>query len=358
MGRVHVPIASDWARRSGLPEDRIVGSREIGGLFGVTRQRVGQIRRSDPSFPRPVTSLSGGPLWYRAGIEAWASIHRPGTVASGRFGAAAIRILEAAESAARNRGHKWLSDFHLWLAFIEVGPSDGPVMRVFATMGFDHSSAVAAIPQFAMGGVGPSLAQPMNPAVQQVLETAAGRAAAGDRDVTEADIAVGLLDHDRVRDGRHADGLLDHVGRRGLDIAELRRRLDVVAVAPSSIGGFEIRTLSARRVRPRPSPRPTVPVARNPLGRDPWAGGFGAVFGRRKDGRSLVVDGEQWFFRIDADGFYIRTSDGRPVGYRYRIDPPPRPEDGNPQPVNGFVEALPMPPDDVADWPHRRFGQD
>jgi hypothetical protein len=96
-------------------------------------------------------------------------------------------------------------------------------------------------------------------------------------------------------------------------------------------------------------------VAPNPLGRDPWAGDRGSVFGARRDGRSLVVDGEKWFFLIDGDGFYIRTPEGRPVGYRYRVDPPPRIDRGDPQPVNGFVEALPMPPDDVADWPDRRF---
>jgi hypothetical protein len=357
VAHVAEPIAKCWARRSGLPEDRVLGSREIGGLFGVTRQRVGQIRRDDPSFPGPVTWLSGGPLWYRAGIEAWASIHRPGTTASGRFGPEAVRVLDGAESAARNRGHKFLSDFHLWLAFIDGGPA-GPVMRVLATMGFDHRQAIAAIPGFAMGGVGPSLVQPMNPAVQKVLETAAGRAAAGDRDITEPDIAVGLIDHDRVREGRRADGLLDHLEGRALDIRELRRRLDVAAIDSSAISAFEPRTLTRHDLRTRASRRPTLEVAPNPLGRDPWVGGHGTAFGVRRDGRSLVVDGEQWFFLIDADGFYIRTSDGRPVGYRYRIEPPPRPDDGDPRPVNGFIEALPMPPDDVADWPHRRFGSD
>ncbi len=100
---------------------------------------------------------------------------------------------------------------------------------------------------------------------------------------------------------------------------------------------------------------PALTLAPNPLGLDPWTLSIGAAFAVRKDGRRLVVDGEQWFFRIDGDGFYMRTPDGHPVGYRYRVDPPPRRGRGNPRPVNGFIEVLPMPPDDIADWPDRRF---
>jgi len=75
-----------------------------------------------------------------------------------------------------------------------------------------------------------------------------------------------------------------------------------------------------------------------------------------RTGRYHVLSASpELFFRIDGDGFYVRTPDGHPVGYRYRVDPPPRRGRGNPRPVNGFIEVLPMPPDDVAHWPDGRF---
>jgi len=91
----------------------------------------------------------------------------------------------------------------------------------------------------------------------------------------------------------------------------------------------------------------------NPLGHDPWdRHPWGAAFAVDQAGRHLSVDGEYWFFKTDADGFFIRMRDGRPLGYRYRvITEPPRPGDPPPKPVNGSMETLPMSPADVAYWP-------
>ena len=63
---------------------------------------------------------------------------------------------------------------------------------------------------------------------------------------------------------------------------------------------------------------------------------------------------------IDGDGFYVRSSDGRPIGYRFRMEPPPRVRSGQRwvRPVNGFMEILPMPPVEMADWPDRQFIND
>ena len=105
----------------------------------------------------------------------------------------------------------------------------------------------------------------------------------------------------------------------------------------------------------------TFELAPNPLGHDPWTRfPWGAAFARTRDGQHLKVDGEVWFFKTDGDGFYIRAPDGRPVGYRYRMDPPPRIRRGTRwiKPVNGFMEILPMPPVEMADWPDRRFVND
>jgi hypothetical protein len=98
-------------------------------------------------------------------------------------------------------------------------------------------------------------------------------------------------------------------------------------------------------------------LAPNPLGHDPWTRmPWGAAFARTRDGHHLRVDGAAWFFKVDGDGFFVRAADGRPVGYRYRVEPPPRLRRGQHfiKPVNGFLEVLPMPPVEMADWPDRR----
>ena len=48
-----------------------VGSAEIAGMLGVSRQRVQQlISRKD--FPAPVVKLKMGKVWKRADVEVWA----------------------------------------------------------------------------------------------------------------------------------------------------------------------------------------------------------------------------------------------------------------------------------------------
>ena len=90
----------------------------------------------------------------------------------------------------------------------------------------------------------------------------------------------------------------------------------------------------------------------NPLGHDPWVRHpWGSGFARDREGRHLKLDGWLWFFYIDADGYYVRTADGRPVGYRYRdFTKAPKRLPGRPK-----TEALPMPPFPILDWPDRRY---
>jgi hypothetical protein len=50
----------------------IVGAAEAAEILGVSRQRVHQLLRENPRFPEPLYRLRGtGPLWVRAGIEAF-----------------------------------------------------------------------------------------------------------------------------------------------------------------------------------------------------------------------------------------------------------------------------------------------
>jgi hypothetical protein len=205
----------------------------------------------------------------------------------------------------------------------------------------------------------------MTPHLQSFLAAADRAAAADGRDrVRPLDIALAFIDAEWERRGdvprrRPTDNVLDILDRRGLDIDELRRRLVAADSDPAVAGDFEQRRL--RRIPRRTPKKPTLELAPNPLGHDPWTRfPWGAGFARTRDGQHLKVNGEVWFFKIDGDGFYIRAPDGRPIGYRYRMDPPPRVRRGQRwiKPVNGFMEVLPMPPVDMADWPDRRFSSD
>jgi hypothetical protein len=108
-----------------------------------------------------------------------------------------------------------------------------------------------------------------------------------------------------------------------------------------------------RQSQPRKPKR--LLLAENPVGHDPWRRRpWGSVFATTRDGRAYGPSGEQWFFNIDADGFVVRTVDGRPVGYRWRIKPQPPAE----KPVAGFLEILETPGPEVAEWLNRRFGEE
>jgi predicted DNA-binding transcriptional regulator AlpA len=50
----------------------LVGLTEIAEMFGVSRQRVDQIVRADPTFPEPVAVITAGRIWRRSAVERWA----------------------------------------------------------------------------------------------------------------------------------------------------------------------------------------------------------------------------------------------------------------------------------------------
>jgi predicted DNA-binding transcriptional regulator AlpA len=50
----------------------LVGVTEIAEMLGLSRQRVNQMVRDDPVFPRPEAELTGGRVWRTEVIEEWA----------------------------------------------------------------------------------------------------------------------------------------------------------------------------------------------------------------------------------------------------------------------------------------------
>ena len=54
------------------PFPDVVGTREVGKLLGVSRQRLAEIRNNAAlEFPVPIVVLAAGPIWLRAAVEVW-----------------------------------------------------------------------------------------------------------------------------------------------------------------------------------------------------------------------------------------------------------------------------------------------
>lgn len=346
MGTITQPTAQRFARSSGHPPDRILGTADIARRFGVTRQRVGQIVRTDRTFPRPGLRDGAGDAWVAGGVECWAAAHRP-TAETGRFGPEAAALLRHAEALAEALNQGYIDTAHLWHA-IASGVAGDALAAAVCSMGLDPGTIGAWL---AMHVVPRSSSRRMTPWTQDRLE-AADRLArdAGRTEVPSADIAIAFLDS--RRQGRHSgDHLIAHAEQRGLDTQELRDRVGRAGAEPEA--SFVLTPLPKRRPRSRRRRRPAwMVLAPNPLGHDPWERqGWGSAFAVTSDGRHLQADGYWWFFHIDADGFYIRSRDGRPVGYRYRVfKKVPKRMPGRPR-----TRILPMPPVPMRDWPDRRY---
>jgi predicted DNA-binding transcriptional regulator AlpA len=357
-------IAAWLADSYNIPRDRFLGSADVALKLGVTRQRVSQLRR-DPTFPRPRMQGWGAFVWDAAGIECWAGAHRPNkSEAAGRFAGEASAVLAAAEQHAERLGIHWVDTAHFWLA-IAAGAGGPSLAAALCSMGLTPPEIDTYIAGWQTGDIRPRRSYRMTPHLQRFIASADRAVASSGRDRVRAlDILLAFIDakwerHSEDPRPRSPVKFLSLFDRRGLDIVELRRRLVEADADPASVAGFEPRAL--RRLRRTRSRLPKLELAPNPLGHDPWTRWpWGAAFARTRDDQHLKVDGEVWFFNVDGDGFYIRAPDGRPIGYRYRMEPPPRVRRGQTfiKPVNGFMEVLPMPPVEMADWPDRRFVAD
>jgi predicted DNA-binding transcriptional regulator AlpA len=49
----------------------LVGVAEIAGMLGVSRQRVHQIIKAEPDFPKPQARLSAGAVWSTEEVDSW-----------------------------------------------------------------------------------------------------------------------------------------------------------------------------------------------------------------------------------------------------------------------------------------------
>jgi hypothetical protein len=348
------PIGDRFAQQMRQPRSNYMTTEDIARTFRVSRQRVGQIRREDPTFPGRHIDVDGGPIWITAGIDVLAALHRPQAAAGSVFVPNGARILEAAETLARDLGLSFVGAWHLWPAVLTCDPVADAVFATYGTpLKALRKDAARIFPPLDRGRGDPAPKSPsMNSWAQQLFAAGAQAAAArGSVVMDPLDLAIGMIDADKGGPRGRRDGILASMEARGADIGELRRRLEAVRADPTAVQAFEPRKLKPLRRRTPYRPRRLRELLPNGLGHDPWdRKPWGSAFAVGKDDRMLKVDGTRWFFYVDRDGFFVRTPDGRPVCYRWH---PPALE-----PVNGFLEVLPIPPDDVAYWPEYRYPRD
>lgn len=65
----HVTSADDLARQiHDATRETYLGVTEVAELFGVSKQRVSELRRS-PTFPEPVAEIAAGPVWMGSSLQ-------------------------------------------------------------------------------------------------------------------------------------------------------------------------------------------------------------------------------------------------------------------------------------------------
>ncbi|MGH9170582.1 MAG: cell division protein SepF [Acidimicrobiales bacterium] len=72
----------------------LVGAAEIAQMAGISRQRINELVRSDPSFPTPEAELAAGRIWARQDIERWMaarSLSQKGAVVTEIAGATVVQ---------------------------------------------------------------------------------------------------------------------------------------------------------------------------------------------------------------------------------------------------------------------------
>jgi hypothetical protein len=357
------PIVPWLADRLGEPRESLLGAADIAVRLGVTRQRVAQLRQDDPAFPRAFSGYGHAKVWRTSGIECWAAGHRrKRPEAGGRFVGEAGDLLLAVEGHAARLNVAWIDSMLFWLA-IASGDAGPGLKAALLSMGITSDGIEELVRGWRGTDDSPKRTRRMNPHLQSFLAAADRRVAdEGRAAVRPLDILLAFIDAEweryaEMRKPQPTDHLLAALDRRGLDIDELRRRMVAADADPAAASSFEQRRL--RGLPGRTSTKPKLDLAPNPLGHDPWTRfPWGAAFARTREGQHLKVDGEVWFFTIDGDGFYIRAPDGRPIGYRYRMPPRIRKGQRVINPINGFMEILPMPPVEMADWPDHQFSND
>jgi hypothetical protein len=291
---------------------QLVTAAEAARLLGVTRRRVLELAAAGADFPPAEHTSTGGRVWPRAAVQAWAAIHPdPGPVFTGPdlppdggHPRQVWAVLNRAGQEASQLNHPWIGDDHLVLGMLhpDCPGAARPVLESFGIRLEPFRRAFIA----SMGD--PWDPTPthttLSPAAQLVLERANLEATRlADAEVASEHVLLALI-------GR-GDFPTGWIAASGITAAAVRQR---VVDATEGV----IPPEPPEPLEPPPPSRSgsedALDLAPNPLGHDPrrrlpWGSrGFGVPLDRPPKEGML---GRQYF--IDRDGYPVLTTDGRPV---------------------------------------------
>ena len=106
-----------------MTDPQLVTAAEAARLLGVSRQRVLELTAASSDFPPAEHTATGGRLWSRVPVQAWAATHPdPGPVFTGPdlppdsgHPPQIWAVLSHAANEAHKLNHPWIGDEHLVL---------------------------------------------------------------------------------------------------------------------------------------------------------------------------------------------------------------------------------------------------
>jgi predicted DNA-binding transcriptional regulator AlpA len=318
-----------------MTDPQLVTAAETARLLGLTRQRVLELVGSTDDFPPAVPTATGGRVWPRVAVQAWAATHPdPGPVFTGPdvppdYGhpRQIWAVMNRAADEARELNHPWIGDEHLVLGMLHPNCPGAarPVLESFGIQADPFRQALIA----SMGDPWETTPthRTLPPATQLVLERANLEAARlADAEVASEHVLLALISRGHFPTG--------WIVRSGITAEVVRQR---VLDATEGVALSEVAPLEP----PPPSQAPWAhapDLAPNPLGHDPhrrrpWGSrGFGVPLGRPPKQGGWAG---QYF--IDRDGYPVLTTDGQPVHFEVDEDTEPI-LDEHGQPMLGPVE--------------------
>ena len=278
-----------------------------------------ELAAADPAFPASQPTPAGGHSWPRVAVQAWAAanpdrgpLHRgPELPLVGGRSPQVWKVANLAGAEAQALNHTWIGPEHLLAALVHPD-CPGAARSVLASLGVTAERLRQARQRSFVDPFEPGSDWRLaNPAFQLVLERAHLEAVLlADGEVTSEHVLLALASH--WASDAATTALL---GRRGLDPAEVRRRvLDLtegVAVPPPPEPPQEPDPEAAmRQVAPGLELAPT-PDGKDPRRRMPWGS---QVFMDAEGAPIKRADGlELRQYLVDRDSNPVLTRDGQPV---------------------------------------------
>jgi len=289
---------------------------EAARILGVTRARMLRLATSAPDFPAAQRTATGGRVWPRAAVEAWAAAHPdrgpldPGLEIPpiGEWPWQVQTVVDLAHEEARALHHDWVGQDHLLLALLHPD-CPGAARAVLESFGVTAAALRAAWVA--------SMGDPYEPhhrgilfaaGQQPVLERANLEALAlADAEVASEHVLLALTTQ------RGRSFAVSWLQRHGTDPAALRQRVvdyteGVALPEPITLAVDEPTGPSELDPAPGLELAPT-PDGKDPRRRRPWGSAVFADAQGRTFQRGLAL--RQYI--IDRDGNPVLTADGRPV---------------------------------------------